>query len=56
MENVISYINYTFTGIFFVEMIIRLFAYGKNYFKNYWYVFDFFIVIGSISMIGVEVG
>ena len=55
MEDIINYINYTFTAIFFIEMIIRLLAYGKNYFKNYWYVFDFCIVIGSIAMIGVQI-
>mmetsp|Transcript_7710 Transcript_7710/g.9270 ORF Transcript_7710/g.9270 Transcript_7710/m.9270 type:complete len:114 (-) Transcript_7710:1545-1886(-) len=35
-------------------MIVRLLAYGRNYFRNYWYVFDFCIVIGSISMIVVQ--
>lgn len=51
----LKYINYAFTGIFFVEMVIRLFAYGLNYFKDNWNVFDFTIVIGSISLIGISI-
>ena len=43
-ENVLTYSNYFFTAIFFVEMIIRLFAYGKNYFRDAWNVFDFTIL------------
>ena len=51
MEDVLQYMNWFFTGIFFIEMIIRLLAYGKNYFKDYWYIFDFAIVIGSSILI-----
>ena len=36
-------------------MIIRLFAYGKNYFRDAWNVFDFTIVIGSSIFIGISV-
>lgn len=35
-------------------MIIRLLAYGKNYFRDYWYIFDFTIVIGSSILIIVS--
>ena len=51
MEDVLQIMNWTFTAIFFIEMIIRILAYGKNYFKDYWYIFDFTIVIGSTIMI-----
>ena len=54
LDNVITVCNYVFTGIFFVEMIIRLLAYGRNYFRDYWNVFDFTIVIGSILSIFVS--
>lgn len=47
-------LNYIFTTIFFIEMVIRLSAYGKNYFKDNWYIFDFTIVIGSIVLIFVS--
>ena len=46
-----SVINRVFTSIFFIEMIIRLFAYGRNYFKDGWYVFDFTIVVGSLILL-----
>ena len=52
--DIIRDINYVFTGIFFIEMIIRLLAYGKNYFRDYWYIFDFVIVLGSIAMVFVS--
>ena len=52
--DIIRDINYVFTGIFFLEMIIRLLAYGKNYFRDYWYIFDFVIVLGSIAMVFVS--
>lgn len=47
--------NYFFTGIFFFEMVIRLIAYGKNYFRDAWNVFDFTIVIGSSIFIGISI-
>lgn len=34
-------------------MVIRLIAYGKNYFRDYWNLFDFAIVWGSIIFIGM---
>ena len=55
MKNNFQTINYVFTGIFFIEMLIRLFAYGKNYFRDYWNLFDFTIVIGSSVLIGIGI-
>ena len=54
MEDILKLLNYIFTAIFFIEMVIRLSAYGKNYFKDYWYVFDFIIVIGSLVLIVIS--
>lgn len=51
MKDTIRDINYVFTGIFCIETVIRLVAYGGNYFRENWYIFDFIIVVGSIAMI-----
>ena len=54
LVRVMSLINRVFTSIFFAEMVIRLFAYGRNYFKDGWYVFDFTIVVGSSILLIVD--
>ncbi|KAM4699185.1 voltage-dependent L-type calcium channel subunit alpha-1S [Discoglossus pictus] len=42
-------LNVAFTGIFTLEMIVKLMAFkAKGYFGDPWNVFDFLIVIGSI--------
>ncbi|XP_053562889.1 voltage-dependent L-type calcium channel subunit alpha-1S isoform X2 [Bombina bombina] len=42
-------LNVTFTGIFTLEMVLKLLAFkAKGYFGDPWNVFDFLIVIGSI--------
>nr|XP_037844540.1 voltage-dependent L-type calcium channel subunit alpha-1C isoform X16 [Chlorocebus sabaeus] len=42
-------LNMLFTGLFTVEMILKLIAFKpKGYFSDPWNVFDFLIVIGSI--------
>eukprot|EP00079_Xenopus_tropicalis_P033540 XP_017947311.1 PREDICTED: voltage-dependent L-type calcium channel subunit alpha-1S [Xenopus tropicalis] len=42
-------LNVAFTGIFTVEMVLKLAAFkAKGYFGDPWNVFDFLIVIGSI--------
>ena len=46
--------NSIFTVIFFLEMVIRLLAYGKNYFRDHWYLFDFIIVISSSVLLIVS--
>lgn len=43
-----DFTNYIFTFIFLVEAILKLFAFGKSYFKNAWNQFDFFVVIASL--------
>lgn len=44
---VIEIINYVFSVIFTVEAIIKLIALKKKYFKDYWNIFDFIVVIGT---------
>ena len=40
-----------FTGIYTVEAIIKIVAFGKAYFKDGWCIFDFFIVI--VAWLGI---
>nr|AEJ87268.1 voltage operated calcium channel Cav1B [Dugesia japonica] len=47
-EKVMDYLNMVFTGVFTVEFVLKLAAFGfKNYFSDAWNVFDFIIVLGS---------
>ena len=41
-------VNYLFTAIFVIEAIIKLVALRREYFKNPWNNFDFFVVISSL--------
>lgn len=56
LVDLIAMINRGFTLIFFIEMVIRLFAYGLNYFKDGWFVFDFVIVVGSSILFLASIG
>ncbi|ELK37790.1 Voltage-dependent L-type calcium channel subunit alpha-1C [Myotis davidii] len=48
-KNAMNVLNMLFTGLFTVEMILKLIAFKpKGYFSDPWNVFDFLIVIGSI--------
>ncbi|XP_012056925.1 PREDICTED: voltage-dependent calcium channel type A subunit alpha-1-like [Atta cephalotes] len=50
-ENMLKYMNMFFTGIFTVECVLKIAAFGvKNFFKDFpsWNTFDFITVIGSI--------
>ena len=44
---VLEIINYLFTIIYSIEMIIKVFAFGKSYFHDGWNVFDFLIVLSA---------
>ena len=50
----LTYINYIFTGIFIVECIIKLWAYGVSYFHSGWNRFDFFVVVASIADLVIQ--
>ena len=45
-----------FSGIFLIEAIVKLIAYGGRYFRDYWNVFDFLIVVGSLIFILLNYG
>ena len=48
-EQILSILNYIFTGIFFAECFLKLIGLGpKAYFHVGWNRFDFFVVIASI--------
>ncbi|XP_057660005.1 voltage-dependent calcium channel type A subunit alpha-1 isoform X40 [Diorhabda carinulata] len=45
----LKYLNWGFTGMFTVECILKILAFGvRNFFKDPWNTFDFVTVIGSI--------
>ena len=51
----LTYVNYIFTGIFIVECIIKLSAYGPiGYFHSGWNKFDFFVVVASIADLVIQ--
>jgi hypothetical protein len=51
----LTYVNYVFTGIFIVECIIKLTAYGPiGYFHSAWNRFDFFVVVASIGDLVIQ--
>ncbi|XP_041974492.1 voltage-dependent calcium channel type A subunit alpha-1 isoform X3 [Aricia agestis] len=48
-SDILKYSNMGFTGMFSVETVLKIIAYGvKNFFKDPWNTFDFITVIGSI--------
>ena len=46
-SHALEILNYIFAAIFNLEMILKLLAQGRNYFRQGWNVFDCFIVIGT---------
>ena len=51
LVEVMEAVNLAFTGIYFLEMIIKLIAYKKTYFMDGWNVFDFLIVM--FALVGI---
>jgi hypothetical protein len=47
-------INLLFALIFTMEAVIKIIGLGRNYFKDSWNLFDFFIVIGTFIGISLE--
>jgi hypothetical protein len=41
--------NTVFSGIFLLELILKLLAYGKSYFLVGWNIFDFTVVTASLA-------
>ncbi|XP_075248147.1 voltage-dependent calcium channel type A subunit alpha-1-like isoform X4 [Convolutriloba macropyga] len=48
-ENILRYLNMAFTFLFTIEAIMKIIALGRNYFRDYWNLFDFITVVGSIA-------
>ncbi|XP_043276713.1 voltage-dependent calcium channel type A subunit alpha-1 isoform X4 [Venturia canescens] len=48
-KKTLKYCNWCFTGMFSIECVLKIAAFGpKNFFKDPWNTFDFITVIGSI--------
>ena len=45
----LTYLNYIFTGLFVIEAILRVIALMSDYFRSGWNLFDFTIVMFSIT-------
>jgi hypothetical protein len=45
---ILNQLNYIFLIAFIFEMITKIIAFGRSYFRNNWNRFDFFIVMTSI--------
>ena len=54
--DITEYANFAFSIVFLLEAIFKLIAYGKRYFNDYWNVFDFVIVLGSLVFIVLKYG
>jgi hypothetical protein len=51
LPKILELLNYVFAGIFSLEAIIKLIAFGGSYFSDGWNVFDFVIVVGTFISI-----
>lgn len=50
-EDILNYLNHVFTVIFSIEAVIKIMGYGRVYFKKFWNLFDFCILICTIFQI-----
>ncbi|XP_048580456.1 voltage-dependent N-type calcium channel subunit alpha-1B isoform X2 [Nematostella vectensis] len=53
-NNIIEYVNMAFTFVFLFEAILKLIAFKLNYFRDYWNVFDFIIVVTTLVGVLLE--
>lgn len=51
VSNGVETFNYISAAVFTCECIIKISAFGKEYFKNRWNTFDFFVVISTFVSI-----
>ena len=49
MTNVLEYFNFVFTGIFGLEVILKMIGLGSRYFRESSNIFDFVVAVGSIT-------
>ena len=47
-KETVDQINYFFTGVFIIEAILKLIAFGSGYFQIGWNIFDFCVVCTSL--------
>uniref|UniRef100_A0A669DR51 Voltage-dependent calcium channel type A subunit alpha-1 n=1 Tax=Oreochromis niloticus TaxID=8128 RepID=A0A669DR51_ORENI len=50
-DTVLKHLNTAFTVLFSMECILKIMAFGLNYFRDTWNIFDFITVLGSITEI-----
>ena len=53
-KKIMNYVNYFFAFVYMLEAILLITVMGKNYFKDGWKNFDFFIVITALLSFIVE--
>uniref|UniRef100_A0AAQ4PKN1 Voltage-dependent calcium channel alpha-1 subunit IQ domain-containing protein n=1 Tax=Gasterosteus aculeatus aculeatus TaxID=481459 RepID=A0AAQ4PKN1_GASAC len=53
-DMVLKHLNSAFTVLFSMECVLKILAFGLNYFRDTWNIFDFITVLGSISEIIVD--
>ena len=51
VNTITEYLNYFFAGIFTIEAIVKIIAFGKIYFKDKWNLFDLIVVSVTIATI-----
>ncbi|CAG0883528.1 unnamed protein product [Cyprideis torosa] len=58
LEQILRYMNTSFTSLFTVECVLKMIAFGvRNFFRDRWNTFDFITVMGSIiDVVAVEIG
>jgi hypothetical protein len=39
---------YFFTGVFILEAVVKIIAFGRRYFKEVWNVLDLLVILGTI--------
>lgn len=54
MVRIIDQLNYVFTALFTVELLINLVAYSERFFSDSWNIFDMTIII--LSWAGIMIG
>ncbi len=47
LQSISKILNYFFLGVFAVEAIIKLIAFGQTYFNESWNIFDFVVVLAT---------
>jgi hypothetical protein len=47
LEFILNIINNVFAGIFVLEAVIKISAFGKIYFNNGWNILDFTVLVGT---------